>query len=79
MDTITEQKRRASYINLDPAAEDFTWDPAIGTSQSTLLTIDIRDLISLQDVMEELDLGPNGGLVYCFEYVVHEFTDEGTW
>lgn len=25
-------------------------------------------MISLEDVMEELDLGPNGGLVYCFEY-----------
>jgi GPN-loop GTPase len=32
---------------------------------------DIRDLISLEDVMEELDLGPNGGLVYCFEYFHH--------
>jgi Conserved hypothetical ATP binding protein len=31
------------------------------------LTADIRDLISLEDVMEELELGPNGGLVYCFE------------
>lgn len=29
---------------------------------------DIRDLISLEDVMEELELGPNGGLVYCMEY-----------
>jgi hypothetical protein len=33
------------------------------------LTGDIRDLISLQDVIEELELGPNGGLVYCFEYL----------
>ena len=33
-----------------------------------VLMVDIRDLVSLQDVMEELDLGPNGGLVYCFEY-----------
>ena len=31
--------------------------------------VDIRDLVSLEDVMEELDLGPNGGLVYCFEYI----------
>lgn len=29
---------------------------------------DIRELISLDDVMEELGLGPNGGLVYCMEY-----------
>lgn len=29
---------------------------------------DIRELISLEDVMEELGLGPNGGLMYCMEY-----------
>jgi hypothetical protein len=28
-----------------------------------------RVLISLDDVMEELDYGPNGGLVYCFQYL----------
>jgi hypothetical protein len=27
-------------------------------------------LISLEDVMDELQLGPNGGLVYCFEYLL---------
>jgi len=69
MDAISEQKRRASYVNLDPAAEEFTWEPAIGmTPVCFMLKEDIRDLISLEDVMEELDLGPNGGLVYCFEY-----------
>lgn len=52
--------RQAHYINLDPAADDFTFPP----------TIDIRDLISLQDVMEELALGPNGGLIYCFEFLM---------
>lgn len=31
---------------------------------------DIRDLISVEDVMEELGYGPNGGLVYCMECVV---------
>jgi GPN-loop GTPase len=30
-------------------------------------TVDIRDLISVEDVMEELGYGPNGGLVYCME------------
>ena len=30
--------------------------------------IDIRELISSDDVMEELDFGPNGGLVYAMEY-----------
>jgi Conserved hypothetical ATP binding protein len=30
MDAIAEQKRRASFVNLDPAAEEFTWEPTIG-------------------------------------------------
>jgi len=25
-------------------------------------------LITLDDVKEEMDLGPNGGLVFCLEY-----------
>ena len=52
-------KRMGHLVNLDPAAssESFEYQP----------TIDIRELISLQDVMEELEYGPNGGLVYCFE------------
>lgn len=35
--------------------------------------IDIRDLISIDDVMddEELRFGPNGGLIFCMEYVFH--------
>lgn len=32
------------------------------------LNADIRELVSLEDVMEELKLGPNGGLMYCMEY-----------
>jgi hypothetical protein len=47
-------------VNLDPAAERFEYEPAI----------DIRDLINLEDVMEELEFGPNGGLIYCFECVI---------
>jgi hypothetical protein len=30
----------------------------------------VRDLISLEDVMEELNYGPNGGLVYWMEYLL---------
>lgn len=47
-------------MNLDPAAEDFTHAP----------DLDIKDLISLEDVMEEMGLGPNGGLIYCFEFLL---------
>jgi hypothetical protein len=46
-------------VNLDPAAEHFAYPVAI----------DIRDLISLTDVVEELNYGPNGGLIYCMESV----------
>jgi GTPase SAR1 family protein len=53
-------KRPAHVVNLDPAAEVFDYPCAI----------DIRELISLDDVMEELGYGPNGGLVYCMEYLV---------
>ncbi|KAI9857236.1 MAG: ATP binding protein [Vezdaea acicularis] len=54
------QRRSTFYINLDPAASDFRSPP----------DLDIKDLISLQDVMEELHLGPNGGLIYCFEFLL---------
>jgi GTPase SAR1 family protein len=56
-------KRPAFVINLDPAAEKFSYQPLI----------DIRQLITLEDVMEELHLGPNGGLVYCMEYLLENF------
>lgn len=55
-------KRTAHLVNLDPAAsaDSFEYEP----------TIDIKNLISLDDVMNELEYGPNGGLVYCFEYLL---------
>ena len=52
-------KRSFRIVNMDPAAESFKYP----------VSIDIRDLISLEDVMEEMELGPNGGLVYAFEYI----------
>ncbi|KAI9825549.1 MAG: ATP binding protein [Phylliscum demangeonii] len=53
-------RRSCFYVNLDPAAEDFSYEP----------DLDIKDLISLEDVMEEMNLGPNGGLIYCFEFLL---------
>ncbi|KAI8874136.1 hypothetical protein GQ42DRAFT_72616 [Ramicandelaber brevisporus] len=52
--------RTAHLVNLDPAAEEFEYSP----------TIDIRDLISLEDAMSELQYGPNGGLIYCYEFLL---------
>lgn len=52
-------KRQIKVVNLDPAAEYFEYP----------LTADIRDLIQLDDVMDDdtLHFGPNGGLLYCME------------
>lgn len=54
------RRRHIHVANLDPAAEVFEYEP----------TFDVRDLISVPDVMEELGLGPNGGLLYCMEYLL---------
>merc|ERR1739848_216988 len=70
-------KRSVHVINFDPACEGFKYEPII----------DVRDLISLDDVTdptEDLRLGPNGGLVYCMEYAsrnlswLDEVLDEST-
>jgi len=56
---MTALGRKVSIINLDPANYITPYTP----------TIDIRTLVSLEDVMERTELGPNGGLVYCIEYL----------
>jgi hypothetical protein len=49
----------------------FKYKCDIGKYQDLINTFtDIRDLISLDDVQEELKYGPNGGLVYCMEYLI---------
>jgi GTPase SAR1 family protein len=52
-DTIS---RTVHVANLDPAAEAFEYTAAI----------DIRELITVADVMEEFGFGPNGALVYRY-------------
>lgn len=60
--TLSGPRRRTIHVaNLDPAADHFNYD----------LAFDIRDLISVEEVMEELGLGPNGGLMYCMEYLLN--------
>ncbi|KAK2624759.1 hypothetical protein QTJ16_005952 [Diplocarpon rosae] len=60
MTHLRNNRRSCFYVNLDPAADEFTHEP----------DLDIKDLISLEDVMEEMGLGPNGGLIYCFEFLM---------
>ncbi|XP_039636074.1 GPN-loop GTPase 3 isoform X2 [Perca fluviatilis] len=57
--------RSAQVVNLDPAAEHFDYP----------VMADIRELIQVDDVMEDASLrfGPNGGLVFCMEYFANNF------
>ncbi|WVZ75371.1 hypothetical protein U9M48_023428 [Paspalum notatum var. saurae] len=51
--------RKVAVVNLDPANDALLYECAIN----------IEDLIKLNDVMTEHSLGPNGGLVYCMDYL----------
>ena len=41
-------------------------------------TVDVRELISLNDAMDddELKFGPNGGLVFCMEFLLENMVCE---
>ena len=54
---LTAIERKCSVVNLDPA-NDRTSYPA---------GLDIRDLVTLDEVMEMEELGPNGGTLYALE------------
>jgi len=55
--------RPVAVVNLDPANYGLPYKA----------DIDISDLIRLEEVMEEFHLGPNGGLVYCMEFLSKNF------
>ncbi|KAJ3748123.1 hypothetical protein DFH05DRAFT_886934 [Lentinula detonsa] len=60
---LTALHRPIYIINLDPANEDVKYPCAV----------DIGDLVKLGEVMEEWGLGPNGGMLYCVEYLERNF------
>lgn len=51
--------RPCAVVNLDPANHAPPYECAVS----------IEELISLEEVQTELNLGPNGAMVYCMEYV----------
>ncbi|GKV20061.1 hypothetical protein SLEP1_g30234 [Rubroshorea leprosula] len=53
----------AVIINLDPANDTLPY------------AINIEDFIRLREVMVEHSLGPNGGLVYCMDYLEKNIID----
>lgn len=56
---LTSLGRKVVVVNMDPANEGIPYSCAV----------DVAELVTLDDVMENLKLGPNGGLLYCMEYV----------
>uniref|UniRef100_A0A0N4ZWV0 GPN-loop GTPase 2 n=1 Tax=Parastrongyloides trichosuri TaxID=131310 RepID=A0A0N4ZWV0_PARTI len=57
---FTALKRPYKVINLDPANDILPFDA----------DVDINELITVQQVMKEKNLGPNGALVYCIKYLL---------
>lgn len=51
--------RDVAIINLDPANENIPYKCAVN----------IYDLVTLEEVMDTMKLGPNGGLIYCMEFL----------
>jgi GTPase SAR1 family protein len=60
---FTALNRPVSIVNLDPANDAIPYPCAI----------DISSLITLQDVMNEHGLGPNGAMLYCMEYLEENY------
>ena len=55
----------ATLVNLDPGAEFLPYTP----------DVDIRDWISLKDVMETYELGPNGAQIACADMIALNIED----
>ena len=57
--------RNVFVINLDPANENLTYK---------YCDLNIYELINIEDVMMNCNLGPNGGLLFCVEYLEENFS-----
>jgi GTPase SAR1 family protein len=60
---LTAINRKCAVVNLDPANDKTSYPCAL----------DIRDLVSLEEVMEQEELGPNGGVMYALEELQENF------
>jgi len=56
---LTAVGRKVSVVNLDPANHVLPYP----------CDVNMAELITLEDVMTSLGLGPNGGLLYCMDYL----------
>jgi GTPase SAR1 family protein len=56
-------ERKCSVVNLDPANDSTSYQPAV----------DVRDLVTIDEIMEQETLGPNGGVLFALEELEHNF------
>ena len=64
-----QERERVVVVNLDPANENYEYECAL----------DVRDLVCAREVQDNFQLGPNGSLVFCMEYLVKnmDWLEEG--
>ena len=55
--------RKCSVVNLDPANDRTSYPCAL----------DVRDLVTLEEIMQNDELGPNGSVLYALEELEHNF------
>ena len=55
--------RPCSVVNLDPANDNIPYEPIC----------DVRELVTVEEVMEKEELGPNGGVLWAMEEVEVNF------
>ena len=58
-DCMSRMGRKVCVVNLDPANENIEYE----------CKLNIFELINVKDVMFNSDLGPNGSLMYCMEFL----------
>ncbi|GAB0094894.1 GPN-loop GTPase 2 [Sergentomyia squamirostris] len=63
LDFLKQLDRKVEVVNLDPANDGMEYHE----------DIDIMKLITVDDAMNHLGLGPNGALIYCMEYLETNF------
>ena len=57
--------RACHVVNMDPAADNFGYEAAL----------DLRALVTVDDVMEAMELGPNGALMCAMEFLEEHIPD----
>ena len=50
--------RKVAIVNLDPAKKNITYTA----------DMDISDLVQVEEVMDQMKFGPNGGLMYAIQF-----------